>query len=191
MESKARLRKRIKETRNELPQEIRQTYSKAIASSITEQPWYRDTEQFLVYSAIQSEVNLATLYENALSSGKKLYFPKVSGETMEFYQIDRMEQLCAGVFHVMEPDIEHLDLKKYERMQDTVPILVPGVAFSGSGGRIGYGKGYYDRYLAEHQELMPFGIAYACQLVDEIEAEPQDVAMHAVVTEEEIVWMQR
>lgn len=185
MESKVQLRKRIKEKRNALSETERTSYSAQICNRLREQSWYANAHMILVYSAIQSEVDLSLFCAQARKDGKILYFPKVFGEEMEFFRVDDTAQLVAGAFSVMEPNIEEFALSSYPS-DAGAPVLVPGVAFSESGGRIGYGKGYYDRYISAHTNLFPVGICFECQLLDMIPAEPQDIAMQQIVTEKQV-----
>ena len=184
MESKPQLRKRIKDTRNALSETERTSYSAQICKRLVEQSWYVNAHTILVYSAIQSEVDLSLFCAQARKDGKILYFPKVFGEKMEFFRVDDATQLEKGAFSVMEPNTEAFALQRYQS-DIGAPVLVPGVAFSKRGERIGYGKGYYDRYILAHPELFPVGICFSCQLLDEIPAEPQDIAMHEIVTEKQ------
>lgn len=186
MESKAQLRKRIKGIRNSLTENERITYSRQISEQLLRQPWYESSEEILVYSAIQSEVDLSVFCKQAWLDGKMLYFPKVFGDHMVFFLVRDEQQLCSGAFGVMEPDVEHVSLPLYLPSGNVVPMLVPGVAFSKKGDRIGYGKGYYDRYMVRHPEVNTVGICFTCQLLDDIPAESQDIAMHQIVTEEQI-----
>ena len=87
---------------------------------------------------------------------------------------------------MMEADVEHVSLPLYLPSGNVVPMLVPGVAFSKKGDRIGYGKGYYDRYMVRHPEVNTVGICFTCQLLDDIPAESLDIAMHQIITEEQI-----
>lgn len=184
MESKVQLRKRIKAKRNALSENERTSYSAQICNRLVEQSWYANAHMILVYSAIQSEADLSLFCAQARKDGKILYFPKVFGEEMEFFRIDDTAQLENGAFSVMEPNIEEFALSSYQA-DVGAPVLVPGVAFSERGERIGYGKGYYDRYISAHPELFPVGICFSCQLLEEIPAESQDVAMRQVVTEKQ------
>lgn len=183
MESKAQLRKRMKAERNALSEAERQTYSMQICDRLCEQSWYAKADAILVYSAIQSEADLDLFCKKAWADEKKLYFPKVFGEKMDFFCVSDASQLTSGAFHVMEPDVDTYVLETFQSTQVQVPILVPGVAFSRRGERIGYGKGYYDRYIGIHSELLSVGICFECQLLDVLPAEPQDIAMCQIVTE--------
>lgn len=198
---KYRLRERMKRLRDELPEERRRAASDAIAERLFSSLWYDKAEEILVYSAIRSEVDLSAFCARARADGKRLFFPKVQGDTMDFFQVDSESQLCLGAFGVREPRTGG-DEKECETAENcgervyagriwngsysaNIPILVPGVAFSRAGVRIGYGKGYYDRYLAAHEELFPVGICFEAQLVDVIPAEPCDRPMKLIITERE------
>ena len=115
-------------------------------------------DAILVYSAIQSEADLDLFCKKAWADEKKLYFPKVFGEKMDFFCVSDASQLTSGAFHVMEPDVDTYVLETFQSTQVQVPILVPGVAFSRRGERIGYGKGYYDRYIGMRPAVVSQGI---------------------------------
>ena len=184
MENKAQLRKQIKARRNALSETDRTSYSAQICNRLMEQSWYANAHTLLVYSAIQSEVDLSLFCAQAQRDGKVLYFPKVFGENMEFFRIDDATQLQKGAFSVMEPNVDEFALKPYQA-DIGAPVLVPGVAFSERGERIGYGKGYYDRYISAHPNLFPVGICFSCQLLDAIPVELQDITMCQIMTEEQ------
>ena len=93
MESKAQLRKRIKGIRNSLTENERITYSRQISEQLLRQPWYESSEEILVYSAIQSEVDLSVFCKQAWLDGKTLYFPKVFGDHMVFFLVRDEQQI--------------------------------------------------------------------------------------------------
>lgn len=124
------------------------------------------------------EVSLLELYQWLLEQQIPLAFPRVSGDTMEFYQITSMEDFKEGAFHIMEPE-QGCSQVNFEQAY----CLVPGSVFDRNGNRYGYGKGYYDKYFAWHKELKPIGIAYEMQVQEEIPAEETDVKMQILATE--------
>lgn len=187
MERKQELRRQLKVVRDAIPKEVRCEKSRQISERLVNTSWYRNTPNILAYSAIQSEVDLSVFCEKAWADGKRLYFPKVLGKEMEFYRIDSWHALCPGAFSVKEPDIEHLVLEKYEEQPDSV-MLVPGVAFSKEGYRIGYGAGFYDKYLAKHPSIYTIGVCFSEQVVVEIQPEIHDYCMSELVTERESRW---
>jgi 5-formyltetrahydrofolate cyclo-ligase len=102
---------------------------------------------------------------------------------MEFYRVDSWNHLAAGTFGVKEP----VTVERLPRMIPFLtPILVPGVAYSKDGHRIGYGKGYYDKYLTANQKnkrLAAIGIAYAFQIVEPFETDAFDYPMQDIITD--------
>lgn len=124
------------------------------------------------------EVSFMELYTWLLKEQIPLAFPRVSGDTMEFYQVTSMEDFMEGAFHIMEP-AENCRQADFEQAF----CLVPGTVFDLTGNRYGYGKGYYDRYFDIHKELYRIGAAYNMQVEENIPAEKTDVKMQILVTE--------
>lgn len=113
--------------------------------------------------------------------GKKVAFPRVEGSEMEFYEVTSLKDFQEGSFHVMEP------VGGEPVAVQNALVLVPGLGFDSRGSRIGYGGGYYDRYFSRHPKHIKVGIAYAVQLVGELEVEEHDISMDGIVTEEGIL----
>ncbi|MCD7708888.1 MAG: 5-formyltetrahydrofolate cyclo-ligase [Clostridiales bacterium] len=177
MESKAELRKKILSLRDNIDPDEREDKSRKICEILLAEPWYESSDKILVYAAIKSEVSLKYFCECALRDGKKLYFPRTDGDKMEFFGAEKYEDFSKGNFGVMEPIGDDIF------SEENAPILAPGAAFSESGQRIGYGKGYYDRYLATRPKLFPVGICFSAQIVKEIDADEHDIPMRAIAYE--------
>lgn len=182
METKSRVRRELLSRRKALsPEEISEK-SARICQKLLAEDWYMKCRKILLYSAVRNEVDLSPFIEQAWRDEKQLYFPKVFGESMDFFPVDNWHKLYKGAFGVREPLGEGEPFCAGER---TI-MLVPGVAFSLTGGRIGYGKGYYDRYLSREENrnfLIPIGIAFELQLVDRFETESNDRNMQMIITE--------
>lgn len=183
MESKQELRKFYKERRNAILPHLREEKSDKIAEHLRSSFWYASARNILVYAAIQSEANLALFCEKAWEDDKKLYFPKTIDTCMEFYRVDTFEQLEKGRFDVPEPKADNHQAFAGEDETKSV-ILVPGIAFSKEGYRIGYGAGFYDRYMELHKELYSVGICFADQMVDTFVPDAHDFGMNEIITEE-------
>lgn len=132
------------------------------------------------YFATGSEVKTDLLIGEAKRLGKVLVLPRTEGDMINFYEISSTDELAAGRFGVMEPPPTHparrIDL-----------LVVPGIAFDKKGYRLGYGKGYYDRYLSEKKPQFAIGLAYNFQLLESLPHDAHDVKMHAVATEDGIL----
>ena len=120
-----------------------------------------------------------------------LYYPRVMGSEMNFYLLDEGTEMEVGSFGIREPKPEStVGYKPSEG--DKVFVIMPGAAFDKEGNRIGYGGGYYDKYLhwlasmISNENIYKVAVAYECQLVENglIERKPHDVKVDGIVTEE-------
>ena len=141
------------------------------------------TKPYLFYSAIQNEVDISSAF-HYLSYKAQTFFPKTIGDDIIFYETEYLEDLKKGRFGVLEPS----DLSP--QFMDTVGIcFVPGVAFDTKGNRLGFGKGYYDRFLSDKPQITKIGICYDFQLLRKltIPAEEFDIKMDMIITEKEVI----
>jgi 5-formyltetrahydrofolate cyclo-ligase len=182
MEEKDLLRKKLRLLRDGIPAALREEKSRTIAARLSAVPWYAGTSCFFVYAAIRSEVDLRAFYERALADGKALFFPKVDGKNMDFYRVDDCALLKRGAFGVPEPDPAVCPRATAQEERCAV-LLAPGVAFSVDGFRIGYGGGFYDRYLERKSELYPVGICFGEQLLQAFVPQAHDRRMREIITE--------
>ena len=152
-----------------------------ICEKIVALPEYVRARRVLCYSAVPDEVQTKGILWAIMHSGRELYLPVARrGGLMDAVRVTEDTE--------MKPDIYGIDTPV---SGDTLPpgeldlALIPGIAFDRNGNRLGFGKGYFDRFLARCR--CPFiGLAYELQLVDAIEARPHDVPMDRIVTEKEI-----
>lgn len=151
-----------------------------ICRHITESMPYRKAGQIFCYYPLEGsgEADILPAAERALAEGRKVAFPRVSGKRMEFIAVnDLAGSFREGSFHVMEPVGEAVLMP----IEHTL-ILVPGVAFDRAGGRLGYGGGFYDRYLAEYPAAVSMGVALGIQIVDDVMARPWDIPVQYLAT---------
>lgn len=141
----------------------------------------------MAYSSLGSEIDTLPLLLAVLEGGKTLLLPKVNpaAGALEVYEVKNIESdLRAGVWGILEP-VPEICVCRAPSQQEL--ILVPGVAFDRQGGRIGYGRGYYDKLLASCRGVNHFpraiAAAFETQVVDAIPMEPHDVRIDMLVTE--------
>lgn len=139
-------------------------------------------DTLLLYNSINNEVDTKELMNYAKKCGKTLAFPTVVGDEMLFYRIDDDKDTKEGYMGIKEPIV--FDDRLIE-CQNGV-IIVPGVAFDKSCNRTGYGKGFYDKYLNKHTELIKIGLAFSFQIFDELKTDVYDIPLDYVITEESI-----
>lgn len=184
METKARIRKRALMLRNGMDKEERNKKSCAITEHIMGTHWYRNADILLVYAAYQSEADIGGLIRKALGEGKRVYCPRVKGDHMDFYRIYSTKDLREGYCGIKEPVAKTDRLFTQEEADgNQCLMLMPGSAFDREGNRIGYGKGYYDRYLEKFPGIPAIGVCFACQVQERIPAGQYDKKADRIVTE--------
>ena len=153
----------------------------AIQQNIIQSKEFAQAKTVGSYFPKGSEVRTALLMSTARKHNKRVALPKTEGYYMHFYEYSPDDDLIEGRFGIMEPEpkkpVERVDL-----------LLVPGVAFDGMGCRIGYGKGFYDRFIAAGQASFSIGLAYSFQMVKELPRGRFDESLGAVATESGIAY---
>lgn len=186
---KSEIRKRIKtniaENINILPLESKRVCEKILASEE-----YKKADYIFAYMALNDEVDLSLLIQKALSENKTVAIPKINRENMTmnfFHYHNQKSETVDGYCKIKEPvdDAKIIDIEKLQNHK--VLILVPGRAFTEEGGRLGRGKGFYDKYLAKLLSLISsdnvflLGVAFSCQIVKELPLDNHDILMNKVV----------
>lgn len=186
METKSSIRKRILALRNAISTEELLKMSEAICQRVLRIPVVQTADVVLCYAGYKSEVMTDTLMHELLKQGKKVYLPKVTGDEMDFYRIHNMSDLAEGFMNIPEP-AEHCKELFSQSEDSKVVMILPGCAFSKKGTRIGYGKGYYDRYLKRIPCNERIALCYELQLVARIMADEHDIPVTQLVTEQQII----
>lgn len=175
------LRGSIKAMRRGLSRDRKQEMDSAIAASFLRSTSYTRSDVILTYVSTAIEVDTAFIIQTALRDGKKVACPRCVDGTrqMEFYYIRSMEELSPGYFGVLEPAADHTRL--YRGAQRPV-CIVPGLAFDHWGYRLGYGKGYYDRFLAGYTGWT-VGLCYSACIEYKLPHGRFDRAVDRLITE--------
>ncbi|MBQ8683343.1 MAG: 5-formyltetrahydrofolate cyclo-ligase [Clostridia bacterium] len=156
---KTELRQKYRSLRQAMPQEIKDQRDEAIAVQVRQLWQYQRNEVLLVYVSTAIEVDTHRIIRQALADGKRVAVPRCVPDTrnMEFYYIHSMEELEPGAFGVLEP---HPDEAHLYHESDGGLCIVPAFSYDWQGFRLGYGKGYYDRFLSRFEGNM-VGICYS------------------------------
>ena len=141
---------------------------------------YRNAQKIGVYYPIGSEVLTQDIIQELLSNGKDVFLPKVIGKKMEFRKISNFSSLEKGSFDIMEPK----DDCQTDNSLDVV--LVPTVGISPVGVRLGYGHGFYDKFLAEHK-VTTISLTLEKQIVKNIPKSEHDIIINWIITEDRIL----
>ena len=175
-ELKAVLRKEIRKLREELPEDERKELSRKVIENLKKLKEFKKAKTIMLYYPIKGEVDLTPLFTDILESGKKLLLPKVVGENIYPIEVNDLSCLGEGCFNIPEP----LGGKIYKPEKIDL-VVVPGVAFDKKGCRLGFGKGFYDRFLPRIKGFK-VGVAYDFQVKEEILCEEHDIPLDAVIT---------
>lgn len=187
MPPKAEIRRRIRTLRRELAD--KDLLSTRILSRLTAENFWQAADLILFYVDLPDEVRTTLLLQTSLLQGRKIAVPYCDGNELRLTRLLQMQELAAAAFGVQEPVPELR--RDPERMVDPAQVdlvLVPGLAFDRHGGRLGLGKGYYDRLLLRlRPDCLRVGLAFACQLIDRVPCEEHDQPVDVIVTERELI----
>ena len=175
---KAELRKQVLQEMKTLSQEQKQAMDRALTERFLNHPFYQEAKVIATYLSFPHEFQTQELIEQALKDGKKVLIPKTYPKGRMESVVYHPQQLAKTSFGLLEPQG---DLEVVEPSQIDL-IHVPGLAFTTEGYRIGYGGGYYDRYL-EHFAGHTMSTIYPCQ-VQEFNFENHDIPVQEVLTYE-------
>ena len=191
MTTKKQLRKEVLQLRDSLTELERKEKSDSITKRVSSINEFCDADQYLLFASFRSEVDTSSLLSQALESHKPVYVPKVLGKEMKFYQIESLDELEQGYQGIPEPREEKH--REFEPIPDQkLFVLVPGAVFDKEGGRIGYGGGFYDKFLESLENKVPrenlckMAVAYGCQIIESgiIPQESYDISPDYIVTED-------
>lgn len=193
MISKEKVRRRALKTRDALAEEWRLETSRVIVEKLLDSEWYRQSEILLSYCSIRSEVETEEFHEKILADGKQLFLPRTNAgeKTMCFYKVEDLKKLKKGNFGVSEPrgsDAVEQVMESGAYSKEKILMVMPGVAFDEKGYRLGYGGGFYDRYLQRYGTLLTsVMIAFAEQEAWIIPVETCDVKPEHIVTQKTMI----
>ena len=165
--AKAALRAECKKQRESLSEDEKNAAEEKIAKRVINSQAFRYAKNVLIYSACRNEVSTELIFEACLEKGKRVYFPKTfSGGNMEFYCVCDKTELAKGRYGIYEPKD---DTAKFEYNPSELSLcLVPALCFDRRGFRLGYGGGYYDRFIKSRPEIIYAGLEYDALFLDEI-----------------------
>lgn len=189
---KQTIRKRILSLREQLASDIRTADNVAITGRLLQLPEYKLAGTVLGYMNFGSEYASELWISQVLADGKRLVLPKVNRHTnmLDLYRVDDPEsQLAAGLWGIREPVVERC--KRLNDINEVEFALLPGIAFSRDGARLGYGGGFYDKLLAKvhNRPTRPVlaTAAFGLQIVEQIPQEETDIRIEWIVTEAETI----
>lgn len=188
LQEKNLLRKKFKEQRKNISLQDRTLANEKIFENLINLIEIENADYILTFISFGSEPDTLKFAEYILSNGKKLAAAKCTSEkgVMNFHLIKSLDDLEKGSYGIPEPKNDIPFLSDEEIDKNKVLCIVPGYSFSEKGYRLGYGGGYYDRFLSEHKNVKTVGICFDEMISDEIPVEEYDVPVSLVVTDRKI-----
>lgn len=174
--NKQQLRRSIREQKRAMTQMQIREKSEQLARLFLETEEYRRAKSIYGYLSYNQEVRTLAILQQALRDGKRVAVPKCYGEEMRFIWLDDLSAVAKNAMGIPEPMADGPVAQ-----DETALVLMPGVAFDQAGNRIGYGGGYYDKFLAREGNHPTLALCYAFQMVEHLEAEEFDIPVDRVL----------
>ena len=177
MQTKEEIRRDMLALRRRMPSAVLAERSGLICGRVMRMELFKRAEGILTYVPLPGEVSTLPLIRGTWQAGKTVAVPRVTEEGLVFSAIRSLDELEEGAFHVMEPrESAPADFAGF-------PVILPGLAFDGRGNRIGYGRGYYDRYLAARPGHPLVALSFDFAVLQEVPSTSEDVRADLIVTE--------
>lgn len=174
--NKKELRKWIREQKRGMrPAQIQQA-SEQLARQFFETAYYQNAAVIYGYLPYNQEVRIVPILEQALRDGKKVAVPKVYGDTMRFIYLDDLSKVAPSDFGIPEPIADAPVAEDPDAL-----VIMPGLAFDPKGNRMGYGGGYYDKFLAQEPNHPTVALCYHFQMVEQIPTDDYDIPVDLVL----------
>ncbi|MBC8586934.1 5-formyltetrahydrofolate cyclo-ligase [Paratissierella segnis] len=184
---KTLLRRQILDKRSKLGKNEHEIYSNSILNSLLNSAYYKNSKTIMTFVSFSDEVDTHELIKAGIRDDKNLVVPITIKETKELKLslVTNFNELEPGYYNILTPKKEFIRYKDPELVD---LIIVPGVVFDREGYRIGYGGGYYDRFLSKIDKNVPrIAIAFDLQIIDKVPREYYDIPVDYIITEKEII----
>lgn len=181
------IRQKALRAREALSPEERRRGSLLMTERILGHQWFYGSDIFLCFVSYGSEINTHELIKEALRLGKRVYVPKVTTvsekSSMRFYRMTNMSELSVGYKGIPEPDGFSEEYIYREEEAEQSLLLMPGAAFDGYRNRLGYGKGFYDNFLADKSalQLRTIAVGFQCQMAEKIPEREGDIKPYQII----------
>ena len=174
--NKQELRKAIRQRKRAMTPEEIESRSQALCRKFLESDDYQKAKTIYGYLPYNQEVRTVPILERALADGKRVAVPKVYGDEMKFIYLEDLTQVAVGYAGIPEP------IADGPVAQDTdALVLMPGLAFDPQGHRIGYGGGFYDKFLSREPGHKTVALCYEFQMVQHLQTEEFDIPVDTVI----------
>lgn len=176
------IRKKIKVVLKNIPTEIKIKNNKIIAEKLLSLAEFKKAKGVMFYISKGDEVNTHMAIKEAIKLGKDVAAPKIINKKIIPFKIYSFADLSIGKFSILEP----LKNKKIKKSRIDL-FVIPGIAFDIFCNRVGYGYGYWDKFLNDVDKKSIIGLAFDIQIVKKISTEPHDITISKIITEKRII----
>lgn len=185
-EQKNALRKSFSERRSAIDPEYKNKLDSKIINRFMSLASYRYADTILLYYPVKGEIDVRPIISASLASGKRVALPRCEdkGSVMNFHYINTPEELEMGRFGLMEPSLQS-EMFDPENDVGQCVVVIPALAYDKRGYRLGYGKGFYDRYFSTYG-ISRVGLIYSQFLVNELPHGKYDISVDILVSEKEV-----
>ena len=173
---KKELRRSIRERKRAMTEEEIVSRSEKLGVLFAQSEAYKNAKTIYGYLPYNPEVRTVPMLEQALKDGKKVAVPKVYGDEMKFLYLDDLTKVSKGYAGIPEPIADGPVAD-----DETALVLMPGLAFDPQGHRIGYGGGFYDKFLAAEPKHPTLALCYEFQMLPELDTEEHDIPVDTVL----------
>ena len=173
---KKELRRAIRERKRAMTEEEIVSRSARLGELFAQSEAYRNAATIYGYLPYNQEVRTVPMLEQAIRDGKKVAVPKVYGDTMKFIYLEDLSQVEKGYAGIPEPIADGPVAD-----DETALVLMPGLAFDPQGHRIGYGGGFYDKFLAAEPNHPTLALCYEFQMLPQLDTEEHDIPVNTVL----------
>lgn len=173
---KKELRRQIREQKRAMTPEQIETASRRLGELFINTPQYKNAKTIYGYLPYNQEVRTVPMLEQALRDGKRVAVPKCYGDEMKFIYMDDLSKVEPGYANIPEPIADDPVAE-----DKTALVLMPGLAFTEKGDRMGYGGGFYDKFLAAEPEHPTVALCYSFQMVDTLPTAEYDIPVDCVL----------
>lgn len=185
-DTKDTLRKRIVLLRECMTISDREKAAIKIFDTFFKLPEYQNAEVIYAFAGYGTEISTLNSVFKMINSGKRVALPKILDEEhMEFFEVKKISDIQKNNMGIPEPEVDYPPISDKPDI-----ILVPGTAFDYEFNRLGYGRGYYDRYLTEkgfESIVWKIALGFACQVVGKVPADSRDVPVDMIITEKRTI----
>lgn len=180
------IRDQILKNKEELDKTSLNSYSDSIINKLYNTDYYKNAKTIMTFISFGAEVDTHDFIKQSIKNNKRILVPITVPATkqLKLSEVLDFDELEIGFYNILTPKEEFI---RYVDPSEVDLIIVPGVAFDREGYRIGYGGGYYDRFLSKLDHITKISLAFDMQLIDKIPHEVFDIPVNYIITEKEII----